>query len=176
LDFETQVGNAMSFLKMVRKMKKLSEQIKILVVGLDNAGKTTLLASYLQLDASHLPPTFGYRVYTADILGHSVTFLDIGGQRDFKKYWNLYFEDLDGVVLVVDPTDPRDFSEYLLSALSLDLTMAVFINKTDLLSGNSSHLDNTDDRYKIFRTSGADGTGFQEGFGWIVEKIVEKKI
>ena len=50
----------MSFVKMVRLIKKNSNDIKILTIGLDNAGKTILLNSYLSIPTISIS-TFGYK-------------------------------------------------------------------------------------------------------------------
>ena len=88
----------MSFTKMVKTAKKHCNSIKILIMGLDNAGKSTILGSYLDIKMTPVP-TFGYKIFTASHGTHTLNILDIGGQISFKKYWKNYFEDVDAAIL-----------------------------------------------------------------------------
>lgn len=92
----------MSFTKLTNG-EKSSKDIKILVLGLDNAGKSTLIGTYLN-NKTIEPPTFGYKILTKQHGDYSLNILDIGGQRILKKYWNNYFEGTDAIAFVVDCT------------------------------------------------------------------------
>ncbi|CAB1431341.1 unnamed protein product [Pleuronectes platessa] len=78
---------------------------KVIIVGLDNAGKTTILYQFLTKEAVHTSPTIGSNV--EEIIVRKTHFLvwDIGGQDSLRASWNSYFGNTEIVILVVDSTD-----------------------------------------------------------------------
>ena len=156
---------------MVESIKKKNSHIKLVVVGLDNAGKSTLLSAYLNRPTVH-PPTFGYKIYSARLeSGLTITVVDVGGQECFKKYWANYFEGVDGVVCVLDCLDPRPADEYIKGALEAGVPVSVIFNKIDLVDENKKEewgVGVEDERVRIFKASALTGEGVQEGFEWVV--------
>lgn len=158
--------------------------MKVAVLGLDNAGKTTAIARHLGVEGS-IEPTFGYRIFTVPykacraedessrVTETKLTVMDIGGQSDFKKYWNNYFEDVDGIIFVVDLTDARPFREYLNEVLQQAVPTAIFANKADLTSENLQLDINADADVMIFRCSARSGEGLSEGFSWLLGHIAK---
>lgn len=162
----------MSFAKMVRTVKKNCNSVKVLVFGLDNAGKTTLLNRYLGI-AAVAAPTFGYKIFTKPFGNYTLHIYDIGGQTSFKKYWNNYFEDADAIVYVIDSSDSRPIAEYLHEICGMDVPIAVFCNKIDVNPGFSTALleeASSCKSFKCFKTSAVDGTGVLDGFNWVVQE------
>lgn len=103
-------------------------EVRILFLGLDNAGKTTTLKRLLHEPIDTISPTFGFsirtlvrkgyvRLYVSDHQVYSKYLYDtawceqanivgdVGGQRTLRPYWRNYFEKTDGVVWVVDSCD-----------------------------------------------------------------------
>ena len=89
----------------------------MLIVGLDNAGKTTLLEKLKALHeqksiaTDRIVPTVGLNI--AKICKHDAeyVFWDLGGQQQLRKIWNKYYEETDGVVFVIDGADEERFEE-----------------------------------------------------------------
>jgi len=52
----------MGLLSLIRKLKKSEKEAKLLVLGLDNAGKTTILKSLSDEDITKITPTFGFNI------------------------------------------------------------------------------------------------------------------
>ncbi|XP_061701443.1 putative ADP-ribosylation factor-like protein 5C [Syngnathoides biaculeatus] len=79
---------------------------KVIIVGLDNAGKTTILYQFLTKEAVHTSPTVGSNV--EEIIVRNTHFLvwDIGGQTSLRSTWYSYYSNAEIVILVVDSTDP----------------------------------------------------------------------
>lgn len=166
----------MSFSKMVKCINNGSKNIKILVMGLDNAGKTSVLSKYLNLDMI-VAPTFGYKIYNKNTENYNMSILDIGGQSSFKRFWSNYFEKADGVVFIVDCSDHRSFTDYLDELLKLEIPTAVLFNKTDLNTSfdlENGILDSFNEykNVKCFKTSAVKGFGINEGFDWIVKSVL----
>ncbi|XP_041813045.1 putative ADP-ribosylation factor-like protein 5C [Chelmon rostratus] len=78
---------------------------KVILVGLDNAGKTTVLYQFLTKEAVHTSPTIGSNV--EEIIVRNTHFLvwDIGGQESLRASWYSYYCNTEIVIVVVDSTD-----------------------------------------------------------------------
>lgn len=76
---------------------------RILLLGLDNAGKTSLLFHVRDNQFRDTVPTVGLNIELIQYKRYSLTFWDVGGQA--TKLWKHYFDHIDAVVFVVDSTD-----------------------------------------------------------------------
>jgi ADP-ribosylation factor related protein 1 len=69
---------------------------QVIILGLDNAGKTTLLERIKHiflgagLDPSRIAPTVGLNIGKVDIGSHRLNFWDLGGQASLKRIWTKY--------------------------------------------------------------------------------------
>jgi ADP-ribosylation factor related protein 1 len=95
----------------------LKEQYFVMILGLDNAGKTTLLERvkmiYMKkgLSASQIGPTVGLNVGKVELNGIKVNFWDLGGQKSLQAIWEKYYNDCHGIIFVVDSTDKERIEE-----------------------------------------------------------------
>ncbi|GAU89830.1 hypothetical protein RvY_02334 [Ramazzottius varieornatus] len=88
----------------------------ILILGLDNAGKTTLLEkaktkfnpSYNSLNPQRITATVGLNIGKIDIGDVRLSFWDLGGQEELQALWDKYYSECHAIVYVVDASDrPR---------------------------------------------------------------------
>ena len=120
---------------MLRKFKSSTDkELRILLLGLDNAGKTTILKRLASEDVTHITPTQGFNIKSVASEGFKVkcnkafpaVFIpyfddlknnlqlnvwDIGGQRKIRPYWRNYFENTDVLIYVIDSADRKRFEE-----------------------------------------------------------------
>ena len=84
---------------------------KILFLGLDNAGKTTLLRRMKDNVIGIYEPTF-HPNYDNLVVGN-VQFhtFDLGGHESSRQLWRNYWENIDGIVFLVDAVDSKRFNE-----------------------------------------------------------------
>ncbi|XP_041087915.1 ADP-ribosylation factor-like protein 3 [Polyodon spathula] len=83
-------------LSILWKLKSSPDQeVRILLLGLDNARKTTLLKQLASEDVSHITLTQGFNIKSVQSQGFKLNVWDIGGQRKFRPYWRNYFENTD---------------------------------------------------------------------------------
>ncbi|XP_028667593.1 uncharacterized protein LOC114659329 [Erpetoichthys calabaricus] len=87
-------------------------QARILMIGLDAAGKTTILYKLKLNETVSTIPTIGFNVETVEpIRGVSFTVWDVGGQDKIRALWRHYFTNTEGLLFVVDSADPERFEE-----------------------------------------------------------------
>ncbi|XP_039599059.1 ADP-ribosylation factor 1-like [Polypterus senegalus] len=87
-------------------------QARILMLGLDAAGKTTILYKLKLNETVSTIPTIGFNVETVEpIRGVSFTVWDVGGQTRIRPLWRHYFTNTQGLMFVVDSADPERFAE-----------------------------------------------------------------
>ena len=129
----------MGLLDLLKTLRKSDKEAKLLVLGLDNAGKTTLLKQLSKEDPEGTTPTQGFNVKTLSHDGFKLNVWDIGGQKKIREYWVNYYNNTDGIVFVVDSSDESRVKEcketfnYLMSEKELDnVPILVFANKQDL--------------------------------------------
>ena len=89
----------MGLLDLLKNFKKGGDA-KILVLGLDNAGKTTLLKNLSQEQVNNTEPTKGFNVKTLVHEKFNLNVWDLGGQQEIRQYWTYYFEKCDGIVKI----------------------------------------------------------------------------
>jgi small GTP-binding protein len=104
--------------------------LKIIVSGLDNAGKTSILTALdkkydFAKDIVQLKPTIRVEYHKMNFLKNNTTFWDMGGQETYRdiyiNYQDVYFDATDLLIYVIDIQDPERFEnslEYLDAILS----------------------------------------------------------
>jgi ADP-ribosylation factor-like protein 2 len=176
----------MGLLKILRKIKLKEKQVRLLTLGLDNSGKTTIIKSILGQDPTETSPTLGFTINTLKYKNYTINFWDIGGQTTIRSYWRNYFEETDGVIWVVDSSDKlrlKDCKEELHNLLKQDklagATLIVLCNKQDISGAlkveeikNILELDSITTRHwKIMPCCGLTGEGLASGMEWIMGDI-----
>merc|ERR1711920_642017 len=164
---------------MGKKMKKDQEkEARILMLGLDNAGKTTILKKMSEEDISHIMPTQGFNIKSLQHEGFKLNVWDIGGQKTIRPYWSNYFDASDALVYVIDSSDKRrleesgkELKELLADEKLAKIPLVVFANKQDLINATPAEeistnlqLDQIKDRtWTIQSCSAVKGDGLQDG-------------
>jgi small GTP-binding protein len=112
---------------------------KLMMVGLDAAGKTTVLYNLKLGEVVTTIPTVGFNVETLEYKNLRFTVWDIGGQDKIRKLWRYYYEGNQGLIFVVDSSDreridiAREELEKTLADDALrNVAVLVFANKQDL--------------------------------------------
>jgi ADP-ribosylation factor-like protein 2 len=90
----------MGLLSILKKVKQKEKELRLLFLGLDNAGKTTILKKFNGEDITEISPTLGFNIKTLEHMGYTLNIWDIGGQTTLRSYWRNYFEATDGIVWV----------------------------------------------------------------------------
>lgn len=162
--------------------------MRILMVGLDAAGKTTILYKLKLGEIVTTIPTIGFNVETVEYKNISFTVWDVGGQTKIRKLWRHYFANTDGLIFVVDSNDRERIAEAeqelhnMLSEDDLkDSVLLVFANKQDLPNSMST-AELTDKlklnvlrnrRWYIQATCATQGNGLYEGLDWLSNELAK---
>src|SRR5208282_1977885 len=92
-------------------------EYSVLLLGLDNAGKTTLHEQIKALYLSNHPspklktvPTVGQNVSTITLPDMYLKIWDVGGQHSLRKLWQSYYSSCHAIIFVIDSTDIGDGS------------------------------------------------------------------
>uniref|UniRef100_I3KM99 ADP-ribosylation factor-like protein 11 n=1 Tax=Oreochromis niloticus TaxID=8128 RepID=I3KM99_ORENI len=152
----------------------------VILMGLDSAGKSTLLAKLLTGQVMETSPTIGFNVGTLNLdKKTSLTVWDVGGQKHMRPNWRLYLDDCEALIFVVDSSDQGRMAEAkaalkkILSEEKLrGVPVMVLANKKDLPNSMtirevSTSLDlpsYTDRLWEIQACSALKGLGLQQAF------------
>ncbi|XP_034390812.1 ADP-ribosylation factor 4-like [Cyclopterus lumpus] len=162
------------------------KQMRILMVGLDAAGKTTILYKLKLGEIVTTIPTIGFNVETVEYKNISFTVWDVGGQDKIRPLWRHYFQNTQGLIFVVDSNDRErvaESSEELTKMLNedelKDAVLLVFANKQDLpnalsVSELTDKLGLQSLRHKTWHiesTCATQGTGLYEGLDWLSKEL-----
>jgi len=162
------------------------KDIRILILGLDNAGKTTLLYRLKIGEVVTTIPTIGFNVESVQYNNLNFDVWDLGGQTSIRPYWRSYYANTAAVVFVIDSTDierleiAADELKSMLSEDELkDAALLVFANKQDQPGAQGAgeisealKLGELRDRnWSIVACSVIDGKGINEGMDWLSQTV-----
>ena len=85
--------------------KEPDTQMRLLVLGLDNAGKTTILKKIMGEEINFVTPTQGFNIKSFNQHGIKINVWDIGGQKAIRKHWKNYYDQTDVLMYVIDAND-----------------------------------------------------------------------
>ncbi|QRV76643.1 ADP-ribosylation factor family [Ceratobasidium sp. AG-Ba] len=165
------------------------EEMKLLILGLDNAGKTTMLYKITMGEAVDTAPTVGSNTEVFEYKNLKFVLWDIGGQSSLRQSWSQYFTAARAVILVVDSCDAGRLSlakeelHKMCADESLkDALLLVFANKQDVrgcltaarISEELRLTDLRDREYIEMACSALTGQGLFEGLDWLASRLEKR--
>ncbi|TKA78843.1 hypothetical protein B0A49_01962 [Cryomyces minteri] len=171
-------------LSILRKARLKDKEMRILMLGLDNAGKTTIVKKIMNEDVNSVSPTLGFIIRTIEYEGYKLNIWDVGGQKTLRTYWKNYFEKTDTLIWVVDATDRerlddcrKELMGLLVEERLMGASLLVFKNKSDVAGSMSEEdirmglqLDSIKThKWTIMPCSAMTGLNLQQGLQWIVQ-------
>ena len=160
------------------------------MLGLDNAGKTTVLYKLKLGEVVSTIPTIGFNVETVEYKNISFTVWDIGGQTKIRPLWQHYYENCDGIIYVVDSSDSlrmkearEELEEVLGDDRLRDSSLLVFANKQDMpgalnpteVTGKLGLAELRTREWFIQSTCAVTGEGIVDGLEWLSTSLKNKK-
>ncbi|XP_050262305.1 ADP-ribosylation factor 1-like [Quercus robur] len=157
-------------------------EMRILMVGLDASGKTTILYKLKLGEIVTSIPTIGFNVETVEYKNINFTVWDVGGQDKIRPLWRHYFQNTQGLIFVVDSNDRERVAEArnelhrIIVEFELgNAVLLVFANKQDL--PNSMSASEVADKLGLYSlnqrpwyvqsASTTSGQGLYEGIDWL---------
>jgi GTP-binding protein SAR1 len=173
-------GSGLWFLTMSGLYTK---KANILVIGLDNAGKTTLVGMLINDKFQHHEPTSHPNKEVLNIGGIEFTVHDLGGHVSARRLWKSYYVNTDCVLFMVDVTDVYRMHEVRqeLSKIVADLNdvpILIIGNKIDARNACSEaqlrrylNLSPIDENIGVFMCSIVKRAGIKEAFKWVISRL-----
>jgi len=173
---------------MGKALSKLfgGREMRVLMLGLDSAGKTSILYKLKLGQGLNTIPTVGFNVETVTFKKVKFNVWDVGGQDKIRPLWRHYFAGTQALIFVVDSNDRDRIEEARQELLRIindremkDAVLLVFANKSDL----PNVMDTTEIQEKlglhklrdhpwIVQTSCAtSGDGLLEGLTWLTNQV-----
>ncbi|CRK91359.1 CLUMA_CG005032, isoform A [Clunio marinus] len=179
------------FMKILNKERK-PKQISILIIGLNNSGKSTIVNFFKNKDVrkSVSIPTIGFNIEHFENQGVSFTAYDMAGIGRYRNLWEHHFKTCNGIVFVIDSSDRmrlvvvKDELDLLLQHPDLKrrrVPILFFANKMDCIDALSSvkiaaglNLEKVDNKpWQICSSNALSGEGLQNGVHWLTSQIKE---
>nr|GAT53910.1 small monomeric GTPase [Mycena chlorophos]GAT53911.1 small monomeric GTPase [Mycena chlorophos] len=166
------------------------QEVRILMLGLDSAGKTTILYRLQIGEVVSTIPTIGFNVETVEYKNIKFQVWDLGGQSSIRPYWRCYFPNTSSIIYVIDSSDHTRLTTSrteLLTMLSEEelkgVPLLVFCNKQDVegalkpeeiseqlgLAGGEKTRP-----WSVRGSCATKGEGLEEGLDWLVNAIQKK--
>jgi len=173
------------------------DEFRVLILGVDKAGKTTLLEKlksiYLKgegLPPDRVVPTVGLNIGRIEDANAKLVFWDLGGQVGLRAIWEKYYEEAHAIMYVIDAATASSFEDAK-SALDKVIRhehlrgapLLIVANKQDLPGvindeelAKFLNLKELDERPYMFQAVSAyDGRGIKSGIDWLVEQMEKCK-
>jgi len=173
------------------------DEFRVLILGVDKAGKTTLLEKlksiYLKgegLPPDRVVPTVGLNIGRMEDANAKLVFWDLGGQVGLRAIWEKYYEEAHAIMYVIDAATASSFEDAK-SALDKVIRhehlrgapLLIVANKQDLPGvvndeelAKFLNLKELDERPYMFQAVSAyDGRGIKSGIDWLVEQMEKCK-
>ena len=173
--------------KILEFFTKSRNNFKIIILGMQNAGKTTILYRLSLGQLVKTTPTIGSNV--EELTYNNVKFQawDLGGQESTRSVWDVYYMNTDAIVYVIDSIDDEyyeesktQFHKMLNNPALKNATILIFANKQDLPGAKTVNKlieDYGFDKIKshvwhIQSCSALKGEGLVTGIKWLSEQLV----
>eukprot|EP00054_Salpingoeca_dolichothecata_P017537 m.105498 g.105498 ORF g.105498 m.105498 type:complete len:214 (+) comp22494_c0_seq5:113-754(+) len=163
------------------------EQVRLLMVGLDAAGKTTILYQLKLGEVITTIPTIGMNVESVETSNLVIQTMDTGGRCRIRPLWHHYYQNTNAIVFVVDSNDrermpeaAEEIAKMANEELLSDCVYLVLANKQDLANSMSVqqvtdalqlHTSLGSKPWNIFGTSGHEKESIKEALSWLSDRL-----
>lgn len=163
-----------------------TSEMRVVMLGLDAAGKTTILYRLHMGEVLSTVPTVGFNVEKVQYKNVVFTVWDVGGQEKLRSLWKMYLSNSDALIYVVDSLDRerirdarQEFQTIIKDPLMANSIILVFANKQDLRGAMSTDevsegLGLHDLRNRIWHIQGTcalRGEGLYDGLDWLASTL-----
>ena len=164
-------------------------EVRLVMIGLDAAGKTSILFQMKLGELIQSIPTIGFNAETVEFKNYKLNIWDVASTDKIRIMWKHYYANAKGVIFVVDSSDitrievaREEFHRMLASEDLKDAVFLILANKQDIALMDVNEvikrmdLASIGDRpWHCEGTSAVTGQGLTESMNWLVSKLEEKK-
>ncbi|XP_057653807.1 ADP-ribosylation factor-like protein 6 isoform X1 [Diorhabda carinulata] len=180
------------FQKLATFLGVKKKEVNVLVVGLNNSGKSTVVNKFKNEDerVTDVVPTVGFSVERFQNKNLSFTAFDMSGHGRYRDLWEHYYKDCHGIIFVIDSSDRlrlvvvKEELDLLLQHPDIcnkKIPILFFANKMDSKEALSSvkiaaglGLDKIMNKpWHISSSNALTGEGLQDGVEWLTQQIRE---
>lgn len=165
------------------------KEMRMLMLGLDAAGKTTILYTLKLGEVVSTVPTIGFHVETLEYKNIKFTVWDVCGNTGIRRLWCHYYENTQGIIFVVDTSDRErmdiaksEMWKLLGEELLKEVPLLIFANKLDLNGMSVTEVAETldlksitDRKWHIQGCSARKKEGLVEGMNWLADTLSPEK-
>ena len=176
------------FSKILDFFSRSRNNFKITILGIQNAGKTTILYRLSIGQLVKTTPTIGSNVEEISYNNVKLQAWDLGGQESTRSIWNVYYANTDGIIYVIDTHEESyddsktQFYKLLENDALKNAVILIYANKQDLPGAKSVAdiiqiygLDTIKDHiWHIQPCSATTGEGLITGMKWLSDQLVFK--
>lgn len=173
---------------LVKLFDRFRSDARLLMLGLDAAGKTTILYKMKLNEVVTSVPTIGFNLEEIRYKNLTMNIWDVGGQTKIRRLWRHYYQNTDGLIYVVDSADPDRIDEAReeLHAITSDdlmrrVPVLVLANKCDQPRAmapaavvKALQLESLRTRWFVQQTNALTGDGLYDGFDWLANELKHK--
>lgn len=181
------------FAKLLDALGLGGQKVNVMVVGLDNGGKSTVIERLkpVSKQSVEVAPTVGFSVDELQRGGLNFTVFDMSGAGRYRVLWEQYYREAHAIIFVIDSADrlrlvvAKDELDSMLNHGSLNKkTPVLFLaNKKDLPSALPPQeiaqifgLDAIKERpWQIVPSNALTGEGLDRGIDWLAEKLLKRR-
>jgi GTPase SAR1 family protein len=102
--------NSMFNIKPAAKQKT----VDLCVLGLDNAGKTTILKALSNEEIQYVMPTQGFNIKSLTQGNFKFNAWDLGGQKAIRKHWKNFYSQIDCIVSIFCSTSHYQYLQFVM--------------------------------------------------------------
>ncbi|MFW9924906.1 MAG: ADP-ribosylation factor family protein [Candidatus Thorarchaeota archaeon] len=175
-------------MSLIQKLfQKKTKQVNMTIIGLDKAGKTTMINYLMYGEFRPTLPTMGINVNTIKLPKINLQISDLGGQESFRSLWSQVNEKSDAVVYIVDSSDfdrfdetKKIFHEIIETQITDNIPVLILLNKIDI-PWRISRLDFIKEfelsklsekiNWSCYETSSKTGEGLLEAFSYFIDLL-----
>lgn len=167
----------------------MTDTAKIVICGLDRAGKTSIIKFIQEGQYMETMRTLGYSIEDLKMKKLNFELHDLGGQEQFRGDWRMHFPGSNAIIWVVDSSAPERFEESkrefdkIKGMVPGNAVLILMANKQDIEDSISSeeikeflNLQELGIPVKAFETSAITAEGLKESMRWIYENIKGEKM
>ena len=176
------------FSKIIDFFSRSRSNFKIIILGIQNAGKTTILYRLSLGQLVQTTPTIGSNVEEISYNNVKLQAWDLGGQESTRSVWDVYFVNTDAIIYVIDSHDTNydesktQFYKLLENEALKNAVILIYANKQDLSGAKSVNdiiqiyeLNKLKDHvWNIQPCSAQTGEGLITGMKWLSDQLVFK--